>query len=249
MKQLELTLCVNRTEIDTTQLGKNQTAVVIDVLRASTTMIAALNNGCHSIIPVTEVDDALAKAKQLGKENVLLGGERNEVLVPGFDLSNSPLEYTKEVVKDKEIVFTSTNGARLFSYLEQVGKTVVCSFVNLSKISKFLFENSKDIIILCAGKNGKFGLEDVVCGGMLIASLLDNKNTIIKMNDGAGAALTLYQNFSTNILSMLYQTSHGKRLLEIGNKHDLEFCGAVDLLPIIPVFINGRIVQMRDKNS
>ena len=223
------------------QLNKDQIAVVIDVLRASTTIITAFANGCDRVIPMAEVKQAFKTAKKLINKGVLLGGERNEKIIPGFHLSNSPLEYTSAKVKNKTIVFTSTNGAQLFDFSQAAAQTVVCGFVNITSVCDYLLRANQNIAILCAGKNEQFGLEDVVCGGMLIKKILQKLNSPSPLNDGAVAAQILYQQFAGGILKMLHLSSHGKRLLQIGQDDDLKMCSAINSIDLVPIYKDGDI--------
>lgn len=217
-------------------------AIVIDVLRASTTICTAISNGCKSVIPVAEVDEAITLAAEFGRSFVILGGERGGKIISGFDLSNSPLEYKTETVKEKRIIFTSTNGSQLFREATKAKHTIVASFLNIKKICEFIIETNMDISILCAGGEGKFSLEDTVCGGMIINKLLNDYKQPLNLNDGAKMAEILYQHYSQNLLGMLYQASHGKRLISIGQESDLTFCIAVNSVTCIPVLSGNELI-------
>ncbi len=242
---MKIDLFLSPSEIQPDKI-KDRLAIIIDVLRASTSMIMALSNGCEGIISVSDIDQAKRVAQKFPPETVLLGGERNEMLIPGFDLSNSPLEYSSDRVKDKRIIFTSSNGSRLFNYVQKAQKTVVAGFVNMTVVSKFIVENKLDVAFLCAGKNGQFGLEDAVCGGMIINKLKNNK---LILNDGAVAAQILYQFYANDIVNMLYQASHGIRLVEIGHEEDLVICGQIDSLETIPILHKNEIVSLNKSKN
>ncbi len=237
---MKIDLFVNRAELETLTIEKHQTAVIIDVLRATTTMLVAFANGVNSIIPVATVEEARQRAGEINSSEILLGGERNETIIEGFDLSNSPLEYVSGRVKGKSIIFTSTNGSQLFKYAAAAAKAVICSFLNVSKVSEFLIQESGHVAILCAGKYSQFAIEDVVCGGMLIQKIAQKSS--LQLNDGAQAALKLYQVYADDLFKMLRQCTHGKRLIEIGQEQDLRQSAVVDSVPIVPVWQNGQIV-------
>ena len=239
---VKIDLYLNRSEFENVQLGEDQVAVVIDVLRASTTIITALDNGCEAVVPIAEVNEAFEMSEKLSNRNVLLGGERNGISIPGFDLSNSPLEYTSGRVSEKTIIFTSTNGSQLFDFSRQAALTIVCGFVNVSSVCDYLLRVNKNIVILCAGRNKQFGLEDAVCGGMLIKEILYKIGESSLLNDGAVAAQILYEKFADNILEMLYRSSHGKRLLEIGQEEDLKICASINSINIVPKYQAGKII-------
>lgn len=242
---MEIDLFLSPSEIQTNKI-KHRLAVIIDVLRASTSMITALSNGCQGIISVADIEQAKREAQKFPSESVLLGGERNEMLISGFDLSNSPFEYSSDRVKGKRIIFTSSNGSKLFNYVQNAQKTVVAGFVNVTRVSQFIIENNRDVAMLCAGKNGQFGMEDVVCGGMIIDKV---KNNNLTLNDGAVAAHILYQFYANDIVQMLHQASHGTRLIEIGHEKDLVMCGQIDSIETIPILYENEIVSLNKSKN
>ncbi len=133
--------------------------IVIDVLRASATMITALENGAKEIIPVAEVEDALTVASSLFSERPLLSGERQGKVIQGFDLGNSPEEFSPEVVADKSLVFCTTNGTRAIVKAKSAKALVICSFMNISTVKEFILkpENLEyNLSIVCAGKENRF---------------------------------------------------------------------------------------------
>lgn len=224
---------------------RDRIAVVIDVLRASTSIITALHHGARSIIPVAKVETARNLAAKLRDSSVLLCGERNEMIIDGFDLSNSPIEYTNDRVRDKTIVFTSTNGAQLFDFARHAAQVFVGAFVNASVLYEHIAQSEADVALLCAGKNGRIGLEDVVCGGMIVDHLIERSANPVELNDGAIAARILYQHYAENITEMLCQASHGKRLIEIGQEPDLKICGSIDAVGVIPVLSDNELILFK----
>lgn len=240
---MKIDLFLSRREIQPDVI-EGRLAIIIDVLRASTSIITALANGCKGVIPVSEIEDAKKLAAKFLAESVLMGGERNEMPIPGFDLSNSPLEYTANRVAGKKIIFTSSNGSQLFHYSRQAQNTLVAGFVNVSILSRFVVQNGVDIVILCAGKNGQFGMEDAVCGGMLIDKITNITTNSLTLNDGAIAARVLYQFYAGDITGMLSQTSHGKRLVAIGHQEDLTICGQIDSIELIPILRQNELVSL-----
>jgi len=241
---LKIDLLLSRSEIQPDKVA-GRLVVIIDVWRASTSIITALANGCAGIIPVAEVEQARALAKKFPPNSILLGGERNELPIPGFDLSNSPLDYSADLVKNKRIIFTSSNGAKLFSNAHSAEKTVVGGFLNVTILSDLILGNNLDVSILCAGKNGQFGLEDAVCGGMIIDKVIKKTpgRCEIELNDGALAARILYDFYANNLSELIYQSSHGKRLIEIGQEPDLLISLSTDSKEIIPILKNDQLIS------
>jgi len=210
-----------------------KTTIVIDVLRASSTIITALTNGAKEVVPVGTIEFAVKVSGGIFGGQTLLGGERNTKKIEGFALGNSPAEYSKEIVSGKSIVFYSTNGSRAIVKAKYSANLFVCSFNNLSAIAKHLIQLNEDVIILCSGNNNFFSLEDSVCAGMLISELVNvNKNA--GLNDSSKCALTLFKSFGKNILKLLSETDHGELLITNGFESDLEACAKLNSTEVIP---------------
>jgi 2-phosphosulfolactate phosphatase len=225
----------------------NKNTVSIDVLRASTTITTALQNQCRQIIPVAEVETAKKLASFQSRETTLLCGERNGKRIEGFHLGNSPSEYSVEIVKNKTLIFTTTNGSRLLTQTQNCKNSFVASFVNISQVTDFLLHDNSDVVILCAGRVNRFSLEDTVCGGMIVNRLYRTLEKGVQLTDTALAAMVLYQKFQNNILNMLRLTVHGRYLIEIGMQNDLITCSNIDSVPVIPVFKKGVITQLKEQ--
>ena len=146
------------------------TVVVIDVLRASTTIAYALDAGAKQIIPCLEVADARAVAEQFPADEIILGGEREGLPIEGFQLGNSPEEYTPERVGGKTVIFTTTNGTRAMNHARQADEVLIAAFVNASAVVRRLFDRER-VHILCAGTDGKIGQDDVLMAGLLVERL------------------------------------------------------------------------------
>ena len=138
--------------------------------------------------------EAIELATSLSSDNVLLCGEREGVIIEGFDLGNSPLEYTPEKVEGKTLIFSSTNGTRTIVRARAAKETIVAAFVNFQTVLDYLSESVDDLVILCAGKWLQFAMEDSVCGGMLIEKLLDRHENL-QLNDGANTGRILYNHY------------------------------------------------------
>ncbi|MBA7499010.1 putative 2-phosphosulfolactate phosphatase [subsurface metagenome] len=217
-------------------------AVIIDVLRASSTIITALANGCRGFIPILSPNQAKKKAQQFEKERVLLGGEREGTKIKGFDLGNSPREYKREVVKDKTIIFSTTNGVKTLEMVKSAYEIIIGSFLNLQAVCDYCTNYQGDISIICAGKEGKFSLEDVACAGMIINSLKDVFPVACQQEADANlTARLLYEKFDNNILEILRKSQHGRYLESIGLGEDLKFCSQLDFFHIVPIFRDGII--------
>ena len=227
-------------EIKNTELA-GKLVVIIDVLRASSTIVAALANGCNGFIPIFSPNQAKKKARQFKKERVLLGGERAGIKLEGFDLGNSPREYKRETVKDKTIIFSTTNGVKTLEMVKGAYRIIIGSFLNLQAVCNYCTNYRGDILIICAGKEGKFSLEDAACAGMIVNSLKDVFSVACQEADANLTAQLLYEKFSNNILEILRKSQHGRYLESIGLVEDLKFCSQLDFFHIVPMFRDGII--------
>lgn len=215
--------------------------VIIDVLRASSTIVTALANGCRGFIPILSPDKARKKAEQFEKERVLLGGEREGIKIEGFDLGNSPREYKREAVKDKTVIFSTTNGVKTLEMVKDAYRIIIGSFLNLQAVCNYCTNYKGDISIICAGKEGRFSLEDTACAGMLVDSLKNVLSETCQESDANLTARLLYKKFGNNILEILRKSQHGRYLESIGLDEDLRFCSQLDISRIVPIFKDGII--------
>jgi 2-phosphosulfolactate phosphatase len=229
-------------EIDES-LVKGKTVAVIDALRACTTIAFAVSMGCQRIIPVESVEAATNLAASLDKEVTLLGGEKEGKRIDGFELGNSPLEYSAEAVKGKTIIFATSSGTRAISKSKGAKQVLITSFVNMSSVAAYAGEIGDLLTVVCAGKQGRFALEDAVCAGMLIERLCRDYEP--DLNDGAQAARLLYKLNEQSIPSLLKNCEHGRYLEGLGFGEDLDVCGRVDSLGILPIVKEGRIDRQR----
>lgn len=226
--------------------GKN--IVVVDVLRASTTIATALHNGAKEIIPVATIESAVKISSSLFGDVTLRGGERNGKVVKGFNLGNSPSEYTEETVRGKSIIYTTTNGSAAMVRGRYAKNAVIVSFVNVSKAVTFLKELKEDFIIVCAGKEDDFCLEDAVCAGMMITKFQKSQRNVV-LDDSGKTAVVLYGKYGKNLLTMLRESDHGKFLTAIGFGDDLRICADVDSVPVLPVMSANVIKLMKDSSA
>ena len=223
---------------------RDKTIIVIDVLRASTSIVTALSNGAKEIIPVTTVESAVKISGNLFGDVILLGGERNGKKIEGFHLGNSPTEYNAENVRNKSIIFSTTNGSQAMVKARYAREMAVLGFVNMSMVVDFLVRNPRDCTIICSGRNGMFSMEDAVCAGMLLQRRSDDDTCALTATDGAQAAMALHKSYGKNILKMIRNTDHGKFLDEIGFGGDLSICAGVDTLPVLPL-LDGNVIKLK----
>jgi 2-phosphosulfolactate phosphatase len=239
---MELDLYFTPLQIQDELSLKDKTVIVVDVLRASTTISTALKNGARVIIPTASVENAVKYASTLEPGSFLLCGERGGKIIDGFDLGNSPLEYTEEKVRGKTLIYASTNGSVAITKTKYARYSIIGGFVNVSTVVKFAKENSDDILILCSGKFNRFCLEDAVCAGMMAFMLTKGRpKKKMKLSDSVSAAIKLYKFYGRNLLKMLQESEHGRFLTELGFGDDLKVCAEVDSIPILPIYSDGVI--------
>jgi len=211
-------------------------AVVIDVLRATTSLTVALENGCKRIVPVETVEQALAQ-KERSYPEALLAGERQALPIPGFDLGNSPFEYSRQVVLGKTIIMTTTNGTVALHRASGAEKVYAAAFVNNAAICNALRQIGHDIVVLCAGTAGQFSLEDGLCAGLIADRLSD----CCSLSDRALATQAMYRDFRLDIKGRILIAAHAHYLEKIGFGKDVTFCMQHDLFALVPVFADGII--------
>ncbi|WP_188396529.1 2-phosphosulfolactate phosphatase [Sporomusa sp. GT1] len=231
---MNIDICFTPNDFDDEKYSK-YSAVVIDVLRATTSIATACANGCKELIPVRTV----AEANKLKANNpdILLAGEREGLLIPGFNLGNSPFEYTREQVASKTIVMTTTNGTLALTKASAAQKVYAMAFVNAAAITSALQQQQDDVVIVCAGSEGRFSLEDTLCAGLLA----ERFSKTAKLSDTALAAQAMYRDFAAELLPRVAESSHASYLRSIGFEQDVMLCLQQDTLSVIPVFENGTI--------
>jgi 2-phosphosulfolactate phosphatase len=221
---------------------------VIDVLRVSTTIAYAHANGCERIIPVESVEAASNLAASLDKKVTLLGGEKEGKRIDGFDLGNSPLEYSPDIVKGKNLILSTTNGTRAITKTRNADEILIASFVNMTPVIEHVARaGDKPLGIVCAGRQGRFALEDAVCAGMMVDRLASQGE--IEVDDAGVAARLLYLENKDSIAGLVRNCEHGKFLAALGFEKDLEICAAVDSLNTLPVVKGGRIDRQLQKRK
>jgi 2-phosphosulfolactate phosphatase len=214
------------------------TVVVIDALRASTTIAHALAAGATEVLPCAEVDEARDLAARRGRWAVL-GGERGGVKIDGFDLGNSPREYTPETVGNRTVVFTTSNGTRALQRCRQAKRVLIGAFVNASAVVSEL-ESEREIRLLCAGSDGKIAREDVLLAGMLTVDLSSRVDEPYALNDEAHLAADSWRQASDDVLdgiplAQVLSDSRGAwNLRRIGLTDDIEAAARIDVLDVVP---------------
>ncbi len=217
--------------------NKPQTSVVIDVLRATTTIACALNNGAEAVQAFADIDELQKQASIWPSSKRLLLGERGGKKIEGFDLGNSPVEVTPQLVKDRRLFMSTTNGTRALERVSDSNNLFAMSFVNRKAVAETLIDSdSQNVLILGSGWEGSYSLEDSLAAGALAALLLTNYSEKVRIvNDEMFAAIALWSVWQNDIEGCLRKATHGKRLERLGN-HDDDFhcCSELDKINIVP---------------
>ena len=223
------------------------TAVVVDVLRATSTMSFALSNGAGGVIPCGTVQDAISLRQRLGTDACLLGGERGGVKIDGFDLSNSPDDYGSDVVKGKSIGFTTTNGTKALLQASEAQEVMIGAFVNLSAVANRLSTVSGAIHIVCAGTNGAITSEDVLFAGALTARLRERDHSV-EVSDASLLAYNHWQQecgqFDAAVVETALRRSQGGRnLINLAYDRDIATAAAIDVVSSVGIVGRDGVIR------
>ncbi len=218
----------------------DKSAVIIDVLRATSTIATAIANGAAAVIPHSSQRECEDKANFFSADSYLLGGEYQGKSLPGFDLGSSPVQYSSQVVQGKTILFTSTNGAKAIQGASQAQEVLLSSLLNGEAAAQYLSKNYRDIVIVCSGTRGLCSLEDTYGAGMLISHLLQKKAYCL--DDLSQVALRFYLDNQNSAPNIFFQSQAGQNLLKLGLEDDIRYCSQKNILKVVPKYNNGAIV-------
>jgi len=216
---------------------ENKVAIVVDILRATSSMITAFAYDVASITPVP----TLADCRMLKEQGFVTAGERGGHKVDGFDLGNSPFEFMDHQLNGKDLAFTTTNGSQAILSVVNASNVLLGAFLNLSATADFLRHQNESVLILCAGWKGKFNIEDTLYAGALAGLLQDD---FAYEDDATLAAASLYEQASSDLLAYLKKGSHAQRLEGFENHRDLEFCIQMDQFNLNAIYRNGRLYKV-----
>jgi 2-phosphosulfolactate phosphatase len=230
-------------DVDPTELSKS-VVVVIDLLRASTTICQALASAARAVVPFLEVEETLAAAAKCDRSDIVMGGERSGGKITGFDLVNSPSEYVPETVGGRRVFITTTNGTRALHHARFGRRVLVGAFVNLSAVVRSV-KDEPQVAIVCAGTGGEATREDILAAGALVHRLDQLRPNFFKQNPAAehahhewekviAAANANGRSIADQIAIELRDTTGGRNLLGIGLEQDLVDCAQIDRLTIVP---------------
>lgn len=220
------------------------TAVVIDVLRATSTITTALANGSDSIIPCHSVEEAVSLAKGYSKGDYLLAGERKALKIDGFHLGNSPREFTGDVVSGKKILLCTTNGTTTIRAMSAARRMFVGSFLNASAVADRCVREGDDVVLVCSGRVGRLSYEDMLCAGMMAGKIAERVGAECTFTDSAKAAIALYASAKDDIRNAIASTDHGSYLISLGFEQDIDVCTTVDAYDIVPEIFDRTLIRV-----
>lgn len=215
--------------------------LVVDTLRASTTIAAALFAGATTVRPVLTVDDAWVwrdRAVRSGEPAPLLGGERGGRAIEGFDLDNSPASYTADRCRGGTIVFTTTNGTAALLLASRADRVLVASLCNRSQVAGAVRDDPRPVHVLCAGTRHEIGLDDCLAAGALVESLVGAGRGLVE-DDSGRLCLRAWREASADrpgLRRAMLDTRGGRNLERIGLTTDVDLCSGIDTIPVIPEF-------------
>ena len=236
---MKITLFDSRRHIKETEII-NKTVVVIDVLRTSATIIAALQNGCTRIIPVANVDE-MVEVKRLSESDVLLCGDSGINNLQDFDLSNSPAEYERSVIQEKILALYSVDGTTTLKKAENAKNVLIGTFLNADAVAKKILELGDDVYIICSGIKNEFAIDDCIAAGCIISRIIDHDKSV-ELEDFGELATRFYISGRLDILRTVKLGEKAKKLTRIGFESDIEYCVREDVTDIVPIFKESMII-------
>ena len=196
--------------------------VVVDIFRATSTMVAALAHGVTEILPFADLESCRAMQAQ----GYLIAGERDGLTAPGFELGNSPVAFLEGNYAGKKLAMTTTNGTLAIEKSKGAAQILLGAFPNLQATATYIQSQNLDVLIHCAGWKGRFNLEDSLYAGALVQAL---SSSHANQEDGALAMSSLFSLEGGNLATYLSQASHAKRLQNHGIEDDIDFCLSLNL--------------------
>lgn len=220
---------------------KNSVVVIIDVLRATSTICTALYNGGTRVVPVSGVQDCIRIGTELGG---ITAGERDGKIADGLEHGNSPFEYSREFIAGKTLVLTTTNGTKLLHMAKDAIDIITGSFPNISAVCNYLLQQQQNVILGCAGWKDRVNMEDTLFAGAVVNKI---KHAFNVNCDSAMAAETLYEAAKPDLFTFMQQASHFQRLSRYGLEQDIRYCLNADTANVLPIFRNGELVAYEGK--
>lgn len=214
-------------------------AIAVDVLRATSTIATVLAAGGEAVQVFSDLDKLMQESENWHPSKRLRAGERGGGKVPGFELGNSPLDCTPELVQGRRLFISTTNGTRTLEKIQDAGAVIAAALINRAAVVKYVVDKEpENVWIVGSGWEGTYSLEDTVCAGAIAHSVCQHTNLPIEKlagNDEMISAISLYSQWQENLLGLLHHASHGQRLLRLDCHEDLKYCSQTDILDVLPM--------------
>ncbi|MEH1973564.1 MAG: 2-phosphosulfolactate phosphatase family protein [Nostoc sp.] len=214
-------------------------AIAVDVLRATSTIATVLAAGGEAVQVFSDLDQLIEVSEKWPSEKRLRAGERGGAKVAGFELGNSPLDCTPELVQGRRLFISTTNGTRALQRVQDSPNLLAAALINRAAVVQFLLDKQPETVwIVGSGWEGSFSLEDTVCAGAIAHSILQQTELSpeeLAGNDEVISAIALYSQWQDNLLGLLHLASHGQRLLRLDCQEDLKYCSQTDILDVLPI--------------
>ncbi|MFM6324783.1 MAG: 2-phosphosulfolactate phosphatase family protein [Microcystis sp.] len=211
-------------------------AVVIDVLRATTTIATALNAGAEAVQTFSDLKTLMQVSDTWQPEKRLRAGERGGAKVGGCDLGNSPLDCTPDLMKGRRLFISTTNGTRALQRVEESPIVITAAMINRQAAVNYLLDRQPETVwIVGSGWEGGYSLEDTACAGAIANALQEQSGQMAIGNDEVIASIALYRQWQNDLLGMFHSCSHGQRLLRLHCQEDLKYCANIDSLDVLPI--------------
>lgn len=220
------------------------TAVVVDVIRATSSIVTAFEHGCRTIFPAKSADEA--RALKAEHPDALLCGERKGKRIEGFALGNSPREFTHEAVAGKDLILATSNGTRTLRAVSPGRSVAIAALMNRAAVAGWLCDRAGDALLICSGYEGIFSLDDAVCAGGIADRAAEMGVTL---GDGAQACQLIWRRYADDLPGLLKGTAWGRHIIAIGLGPDLDLCARLDTTDIVPVLREGRITAENAKGN
>lgn len=222
---------------------RGKTAVIIDILRATSSIVTAIDAGAKKIIPVEDMSDAMKIARTMDSNDYLLCGEKDGVKIDGYHLGNSPFDYTPENVADKTLIFNTTNGTKAIKKAALANKIYIGSFLNQQSILNALKNHDDEVVLICSGWRGRLSLEDTLFAGSLLYHMFDGVLPD-QTKDGAKMAFSIYEKFGPQLEDTIRKSDHAYRLRNLVDTEDISFCCQTDKFDVLPGMRDGLITDL-----
>ncbi len=223
---------------------RNKIVVIVDILRATTIITTMFHQGLKKLIPVKDLDEA----KKYKEKGYLISAERNGKKIDFADFGNSPFDYTPENIKDKTLVYSTTNGTNTINIAKKSEMVLIASFLNFTSIADYLISQKKDVLILCSGWKGDFCTEDFLFAGALSEKLILSKNYFTE-SDSVLSSIDIWNLSKTDLLKYIKNVFQYKRLIDFGFKDIVNYCFQADITDVIPVLKEDYIIDLKKITS